>query len=343
MKVGPGDTASEVLVVAEIGNNHEGDVGVARELIECAAGAGADAAKLQVFDPAKYVGPEDPRRVAQLERFRLSPDAIAELGELAGARGLGFISTALDLGSMELIKPLVDAIKIASGDNDNPAFLAAAAETGLPVIVSAGMSDLAALRRARRVVEQAWARRSVAGELAVLHCVSAYPVTPLDARLASIPWLARELGCTIGYSDHTLGIETCVIAAALGARILEKHFTLRHDFSDFRDHQLSAEPQELAVLVDRVRGVQAMIGEPADGVLPTEEPVLAAARRSIRSVGDLPAGHVLRAEDLTWLRPRGEGLPPGAEHRLVGRALVQNVTAGTPLCPDDVERAMPAA
>ena len=125
------------------------------------------------------------------------------------------------------------------------------------------------------------------------------------------------------------------MAGALGARILEKHFTLDHGFSDFRDHQLSAEPEELRELVERVAVAERLVGEPADGLLPEEEAVAAAARRSICAARDLAEGHVLAEGDLTWLRP-GEGMRPGREDELVGRPLRRALAFGEPLSPDDV-------
>jgi N,N'-diacetyllegionaminate synthase len=172
---------------------------------------------------------------------------------------------------------------------------------------------------------------------AALHCVSAYPTPPEDAALAQIGVLADALdpATVVGYSDHTLGIDACVAAAAAGARILEKHFTLRHDLSDFRDHQLSAEPSEMAELVRRVREVETLMGSPRDGMGEAEAGVAAAARRSIVAAADLAAGHVVTEADLWWLRP-GDGMEAGREGELLGRALVRDVAAGQALAPGDV-------
>jgi sialic acid synthase SpsE len=289
VRLGPVDTAEQVAVVAEIGNNHEGDLGAARELVEQAAAAGAHAVKLQVFVPHLYVAPSQPERIAQLERFALGPEAVQELHGLARARGVGFVCTAFDLESAALIAPLVDAVKIASGDNDVDVLLQAAAASGKPVIVSTGMSTWADIEHAHAVL-----REGTDAELALLHCVSAYPAE--RALLATIPALRdRFPGVTVGYSDHTLGLEACLAATALGARILEKHFTLRRGMSDFRDHELSAEPAELAELVQRVAAIEALVGTPREGVLPEEEPVADAARRAPRTDD--------RGE-VVWLRPR---------------------------------------
>jgi sialic acid synthase SpsE len=329
MRIGPHDSSERVLVVAEIGNNHEGDAALALEMVERAAEAGAHAVKLQAIEPRELVRPDQAERIAQLERFRLDPADHERAAARAHELGMAFLCTPFSLNAVDWLEPFVDAYKIASGDNDFVPLIESAARRGKPVIVSSGMGALDAARRARDVV------RAGGAEFAVLHCVSAYP-TPLEAaHLATIPALARELGCEAGYSDHVLGVEACVVAAALGARILEKHFTLDHDQSDFRDHQLSADPAELAALCEAVARVEQLLGDVAAGVLPEEEAVAAAARRSICAAADLPAGRVLALEDLAWLRP-GDGLHPGSESELLGKTLARDVSAGEPLSLADV-------
>ena len=221
MRIGPVDTDRQVAVIAEIGNNHEGDIATARELVGVAAGAGAHAVKLQAIEPAELVGADDTARLDQLRRFQLTAEQFAELAELAHSLGIGFVCTPFSLGAVGWLEPLVDAFKVASGDNDYLALLERIGATGRPVIVSAGMTGVHGLARAQRVL-----RTPEPASSPRLHCVSAYPTPPEAARLATIPVLARELGATIGYSDHTIGVEACLAAVALGARILEKHFTL---------------------------------------------------------------------------------------------------------------------
>ena len=329
MRIGAFDTDEHVVVVGEIGNNHEGDVDAALELVDEAAAAGAHAVKLQAIDPPRLVRPEQAERIAQLERFRLSREEFATVARRAHDRGMAFLCTPFDLDAVEWLAPLVDAYKIASGDNDLDALIGRAAQHGKPVIVSTGMGAIAAARHSAEIVAQHGA------PFAALHCVSSYPTPREAAHLATIPALAAELGCTVGYSDHTLGVEAWVLAVGLGARILEKHITLAHDYSAFRDHQLSAEPAELKLLCDRVAEAEAMLGDPARGVLDEEQAVAAAARRSICAGRDLPAGHVLAADDLTWLRP-ADGLAPGNEDQLVGRALRRAVAYGEKLSADHV-------
>jgi N,N'-diacetyllegionaminate synthase len=324
-----------ILVVAEIGNNHEGKLSVARALVERAAACHVDAVKFQTFRTRYFTSNRDPARFDRLRSFELAPEAFAELEQLAHALGLLFISTPLDLGSVGVLEPLVDAFKIASGDNDFYALMAAVARTGKPVIVSSGMSELSHLHHVSRFIKKEWSRHGIDQELAFLHCVSAYPAPPEETNLAAIPLMAAELQVPVGYSDHTIGVEACLAAAAMGARILEKHFTLDKNFSDFRDHKLSADPEEMSRLVHGVRRVERLIGKPEKFVQPSERPVQEVARRSVVAAGDLREGHRVSLEDLTWIRPAG-GLHPGEEDKIVGRALKRDIAFGEPILPSDV-------
>lgn len=329
MRIGPVDTDRQVAIIAEIGNNHEGDLATARELVRAAAGAGAHAVKFQAIDPAELVEPEDTARLAQLRRFQLTAEQFAELAALTHSLGIGFVCTPFSLGAVGWLEPLVDAFKVASGDNDYLALLERIGATGRPTIVSAGMTGINGLARAQQVLRDAGG-----AEFAVLHCVSAYPTPPEAARLATIPVLASELDATTGYSDHTIGVHACLAAVALGARILEKHFTLRHDFSEFRDHQLSSEPAEFEELVRRVAEVELLCGEPRDvEVLPEEVGVAAAARRSAVAARNLPEGHVMAADDVRFLRPAG---PVGAATTVAGSVLRQARREGERLGSGDL-------
>jgi sialic acid synthase SpsE len=331
VRIGRLDTDERVVVVAEIGNNHEGDASVAAELVDRAAEAGADGVKFQTFRTERFVSPEvGVERYERLRGFELAPEDFARLAERARAAGIAFLSTPLDLPSADVLEPLVDAFKVASGDNDFLALLDRVAASTKPVIVSSGASDLAGVRAA---VDRL--RAKGAAGVAVLHCVSAYPTPAHEANLAAIPGLA-ELGVVPGYSDHTVGVDAAPLAVSLGARIVEKHFTLDHAYSDFRDHALSADPGQLAELVRRVREAEAMLGDGEKRLQPSEQPSADAIRRSIAAARDLSAGEVLAPGDLTWLRP-GTGLRPGREEELVGRRLTRDLEAGALIALTDVE------
>jgi sialic acid synthase SpsE len=336
MRVGRFDTDARVLIVAEIGNNHEGSFAAAKELVRAAHESGVDAVKFQTFRARYLQSATDPARFARLESFELEYEEYADLAELARSLGLLFLTTPFDLESARRTEPLVDAFKVASGDNDFFPLIEQLCRSGKPLVVSAGMADLELIRRTRDFIENCWQRFDVKQELALLHCVTAYPTPPAEANLAAIRTLGDELGCTVGYSDHTLGVEACVLAVAAGARILEKHFTLDKSRSGFRDHQLSADPREMRELVTRVREAEALVGRAEKALQPSEEAARVAARRSIVAAADLAAGHRVTPADLTWIRP-ATGLPPGQEHRLVGRVVRRAVPFGQPLRPEDVE------
>jgi len=245
-----------------------------------------------------------------------------------------FLSTPFDIASARFLAPLVPAFKIASGDNNFFPLIDVIARTGKPIILSAGMSELDDIRKTKESIEAVWAETGVSPGLAVLHCVVSYPTAAPDANLAAIRQLA-SLGVTVGYSDHTLGIDAAVLSVALGARIIEKHFTIDKRHSDFRDHQLSADAADLKELVNRVRQAEQMLGSEAKRILDVEKNLVVAARRSIVAARDLPSGTVLAWGDLEWLRPAG-GLPPGSENDLLGRQLVCNVAKGDPIRPEQL-------
>jgi sialic acid synthase SpsE len=332
MKIGGWDSDDSVLIVAEVGNNHEGRFALAEELVGRAAEAGADAVKFQTFRPEWYVGPEESERLARLHRFRLSIDEFGQLSETARRSGLLFISTPFDVESARQLVGIVDALKVASGDITFMPLLDAIADAGRPVILSTGASDLDTTRYAFARLRSG----SPPSPVAVLHCVSSYP-TPLgEANLSAIRTLAAALPTVIGYSDHTIGSDAAVIAVACGARIIEKHFTVDHELSSFRDHQLSAEPKELAELVRRVRLSEGALGDGHKRVMDCERDSVVGIRRSVAAARDLPAGTVLSLSDLTWVRP-ADGLPPGQESMVLGKRLTVARTTGQRITPDMVE------
>jgi N,N'-diacetyllegionaminate synthase len=332
MNIGPHDLDQRVLLVAEIGNNHEGDPAVAEEMVRAAGEARAHAVKFQTFRAERFVSPSDERRFAQLKRFELADADVIRLAEVAREIGVAFISTPLDLPSVDLLAPLVDALKVASGDLDFFPLVRRVAATDRPLILSTGVSDLA---RVHRALDEVKAVRGTLDQVAVLQCTSVYPTPASAANLRAIPWLAERLPCTIGFSDHTLGLEAATLAVAMGARIIEKHMTLEGVDSDFRDHALSLTPPQMSELVDRVHLAEELLGRPGKKVLDIEGDVVRAVGRSVAAGRDLTAGHVLRDEDLVWLRPGG-GVAPGREWVLLGRRLTRAISAGEQIAEGDV-------
>jgi sialic acid synthase SpsE len=194
------DTSTEPLMVAEIGNNHEGSFDLAKELVHRAAEAGAHAVKFQTFKTELFVSPVDKERYARLSSFELSFPQFEALQQLTKSLGLLFLSTPLDIESAKFLRGLVDCYKVASSDNRFYPLIDYLCETGLPIIVSSGLSDLNEIKETKEFICKRWPAGAAASNLGVLHCVSSYPCIPEEANLRAIPLLASELKCTVGYS-----------------------------------------------------------------------------------------------------------------------------------------------
>jgi N,N'-diacetyllegionaminate synthase len=330
MKIAGVDTSKEVFLIAEVGNNHEGDFGLAKELIGLAKESGAHAVKFQTFKTEHYISPREEARFKRTKSFELTYQQFTDLADFAKKQGIVFFSTPFDLQSADFLDTISPIFKIASGDNNFYPLIERIANTGKPVIMSGGLADLTQLRYAKSLIELTWQKKNVSQELALLHCVTSYPVKPEHANLSAIVDLRENFDCTVGYSDHTLGIEACVLACALGARIIEKHFTISKNHSDFRDHKLSAEPAELKQLSERIKEAQVMIGERGRKVQSCEQEIKTSMRRSIVAARDLEKGSIVSLADITWARP-ADGLAPGEERLVLGRKLKETVVAGHPL------------
>jgi N,N'-diacetyllegionaminate synthase len=321
MIIGSHDTRQRPLLIAEIGNNHEGDAALALELADAAVEAGADAVKVQIIDPPRLVNVAQTERIAQLTRFKLPHEVFLEMASRVRAKGRFFLASVFDCATLSAVQGDLDAVKIASGDLDFDPMLEIAARSGHPVILSTGMSTAEEIEHAVEVISNALPESAdISERLAVLHCVSLYPTPQEHANLGAIPRLSSRLGLSVGYSDHTLGIESALVALALGARVIEKHFTLDKNYSAFRDHALSAEPHELAQLARAMKSFDDMIGDGARDEVSSDAATRAVARRSIVAARALPAGTVLAPEHLDYVRPAG-GLSPGATRAVLGRRL----------------------
>ena len=336
MKIEHLDTARRVFIVAEIGNNHEGSFAVAQEMIGRAAEAGADAVKFQTIIPERLVCADDKDRLTRLRRFQFSYEQYQELSRQAKEAGVIFFSTPFDLQSANFLNNIQSVFKIASGDNNFFPLIETVASFGKPMIVSTGLADIALIDRLYADIRKIWLKGGLSPGLAFLHCVSAYPVPQEQANLRAIATLkARFPDAVIGYSDHTLGIDVALYAVAAGARIIEKHFTLDKNYSDFRDHQLSADPEELRCMVDSIRKMETIMGSGEKTSQACEEELRNSVRRSIAAAIPIPRGKTLQHDDLTWLRP-GSGLPPGEESRLIGQTLRRSLLHGELIALNDI-------
>lgn len=323
-------------IIAEAGVNHNGNIGMARQLVDEAVKAGADAVKFQTFKAERLVTPDAPKAEYQksttganeslfemLRQLELSPEAHRDLMAYCKEKGILFMSTPFDEESADLLGDLGVAVyKIPSGEVTNLPFLAHVARQGKPMIISTGMSSLGEVESAVHTIELADNQQFV-----LLHCVSDYPADPRNANLRAMNTMATAFDVPVGYSDHTLGIEVSLAAVALGACVIEKHFTLDRNLPG-PDHKSSLEPNELLALVQGIRIVEAALGHGRKEAVAREDNTATVARKSLVTVRDIPAGQVLTEEMIAIKRP-GTGLPPGMRVHIVGRTVKQDIPAGS--------------
>jgi N,N'-diacetyllegionaminate synthase len=331
-KVGPGQSC---FIIAEAGVNHNGDLDTARQLVNVAAQAGADAIKFQTFKAERLVTPGAPKANYQLEttdsaesqyemlrRLELSAVAHRDLMAYARQEGILFLSTPFDEESADFLADLgVPAFKIPSGEITNLSFLRHMARKGKPMIISTGMACLGEVEMAVHAV-----RETGNHDFVLLHCVSNYPADPADTNLRVMQTMAMAFGVPVGYSDHTLGIEVALAAVALGACVIEKHFTLDRDLPG-PDHCASLEPDELARLVQGIRMVEAALGHGRKEPSASETNTVAMVRKSLVAAQDIPVGATLTEEMIAVKRP-GIGLPPIIRPYLIGRITRISIPAG---------------
>jgi N,N'-diacetyllegionaminate synthase len=309
----------DVAVIAEIGVNHEGDVSAAEKLLLAAADAGADAVKLQSYSPERLVASGDSIRLERVTKFRLNDEAHERLLATAQRRNIALFSTAVTEDTIPFLARLFPVIKIASGDVDFEPVIRAALATGKPVVISTGNATVDEIDRT-----VAWCRDAVGDAIddrvVLMHCVSAYPTPVNEANVRSVAFLRDRYGLTIGYSNHVVETEAVLAAVALGAQIVEVHFTDQRTGRDFRDHALSFEPQELAALVQSIGRVRASLGTYGKRPQPCEEASRATIRKGVVAARDLAAGAVLTDDDLMYARPATE-FPASERPRLIGCVL----------------------
>jgi len=317
-------------VIAEIGANHNGDMELARELILKAQEIGCDAVKFQSWTPESLIAKEEydrnlsysdsPKKhfgslQEMVEKYYLREDQHVELKTFADELGIDFVSTPFCSAEVDLLEKLdVKFYKIASMDINNLPFLKYVAGKGRPVVLSTGMASLSEIDKAVRVMESEGLNKIV-----LLHCISIYPPKLFDINLRNIDMLRRAFGYPVGFSDHTLGVAIPLAASALGARIIEKHFTLDKGLPGW-DHEISADPFEMKLLMKGSAEIWEALGRENRIVSDAEREKRLKMRRSIVVRRDLSLGHVLTEDDLTAKRP-GTGIPPDEIEFVIGRSL----------------------
>jgi N,N'-diacetyllegionaminate synthase len=332
-RIGPGNPC---FVVAEAGVNHNGNRETALQLIDAAVEAGADAVKFQTFTAEKVISPHAPKAAYQTQttsadesqldmarRLELSAGIHWDLKSHCKDKGILFLSTPFDEDSADLLQQMdVPMFKVPSGEITNPDFVRHIAQKGKPLLVSTGMACLGEVETAVRTIEKAGNENIV-----LLHCVSNYPADPSDVNLRAMALMSAAFGVPVGYSDHTLGIAVALAAVALGACVIEKHFTLDCSMPG-PDHRASVEPEELAAMVRGIRTVEKSLGSGRKEPAASEAGIAEVARRSLVAARDIPAGTCLSAEMIAVKRP-GTGLAPCFKPILVGRRAGRDVSAGT--------------
>ncbi len=319
---------TRTVIIAEAGVNHNGDLSLARQLVDVAANAGADIVKFQTFSADRLVTVTAAKaeyqsrttdsvetQHAMLRRLELSRPMHDALIAHCAIRGIQFFSTGFDLESLDLLVELgLDNFKVPSGEITNLPYLRKIGAFGFPVMLSTGMSTLDDVDAALRALETAGTPRA---RITVLHCNTQYPTPMADVNLRAMLTIRDTFDVAVGYSDHTLGIEVATAAVALGATVIEKHFTLDRTLPG-PDHKASLEPGELHALVSAIRNIEQALGDGVKKPSPSEIANMVIARKSIVAARAIVAGELLSEENLTVKRP-GTGVSPMRWDDVVGR------------------------
>lgn len=319
---------NRTLIIAEAGVNHNGDLGLARQLIDAAAQAGADLVKFQTFNASRQV-----TRVAKkadyqtqttdgnesqhdmLQRLELTEAMHHELIAHCATRSIGFFSTGFDIQSIDLLLRLgQDHFKIPSGEITNLPYLRHIGQLGKNTMLSTGMATLSDIEAAIDVLEQAGTPRF---NITVLHCTTEYPTPMVEVNLRALQSIQAAFGVAVGYSDHTQGIEVATAAVAMGATVIEKHFTLDRNLLG-PDHQASLEPAQFKAMVVAIRNIEAALGDGIKRLTPSEARNKPVARKSLVANQAIRAGEVFNAQNITAKRP-GTGISPMRWDEVIGR------------------------
>jgi len=315
-----------VFIIAEAGVNHNGSLELAKKLVDKAKDAGVDCVKFQTFisknivsknaqkaDYQKLDTKAEESQQDMLKKLELSFSDFTALSEYCSEQGIEFLSTAFDFESIDFLDSIgIKRWKVPSGDITNLPYLIKIAKLRKPVILSTGMSTMDDIRNAILVLKE-----NGAGELSVLHCTTEYPTPFTDVNLKAMITIKNEFGINIGYSDHTKGIEVSIAAVALGATIIEKHFTLDRDLEG-PDHKASLEPNELKAMVDSIRHIEVALGDGIKQPVESEIKNMAVARKSIIANSEIKAGQTFTEDNLAIKRP-GDGISPMRWFEVLGK------------------------
>ncbi len=329
-------TDRHTIIIAEAGVNHNGSLDRAREMVRVAKAAGVDYVKFQTAVPEKVISSIAPKAEYQKEtdgegrsQLDMCRAIHLPLSDYAGLRllceeeGVGFMSTPFDLESLDLLGTMnPDYMKVPSGEITNLPYLRGVAALGIPVIISTGMATIPEIVDAVEILTGDSERypsssRLTRDDIIVLHCNTEYPTPMADVNLRAMEEIRKATGCRVGYSDHTQGIEVPIAAVALGASVIEKHFTLDRNLPG-PDHKASLEPDELALMVKSIRNVEQALGSPHKRVTESERKNMVVARKSIVAARDIKAGEIFTADNITVKRP-GNGISPMRWNEVIGQ------------------------
>ena len=323
---------NKTLIIAEAGVNHNGSIEMAKQLIDAAAVAGVDYVKFQTFKAEKLVTKDakqaeyqqrnaaDSSQYTMLKKLELTPRQHEELIIYCKQKGVRFLSTAFDLESIEYLHSLSLGVwKIPSGEITNYPYLKKIAQYGEPIIMSTGMCSMDDVEQAINVLLKNGLTKE---QITLLHCNTEYPTPMQDVNLKAMLQLRDKFGVKVGYSDHTKGIEVPIAAVALGAEVIEKHFTLDRNLPG-PDHKASLESNELKAMVDAIRNIEQALGDGQKHVSASEGKNIAIARKSIVAAKDIKRGELLTEENLTTKRP-GSGISPMRWEELIGTKAIRD-------------------
>lgn len=317
-----------VTIIAEAGVNHNGSVELAKKLVDAAAAAKVDYIKFQTFksegvvtkkaEKAQYqketTGSEENTQLEMIKKLEISYEGYLEIRDYCNQKGVKFFSTSTDPQSVEFLASLnMDMWKIPSGEVTNYPFLCKIASYNKPTIFSLGMSDMEMVRDAVKVLLENGLDKE---NLILLHCNTEYPTPFEDVNLKAMNAIEKEFGVKVGYSDHTLGIEVPIAAVALGADVIEKHFTLDRNMEG-PDHKASLEPDELIEMVKAIRNIEKALGDGVKRITESERRNLIIARKSIVAARDIKKGEIFTEDNLTTKRP-GDGISPMRWQEVIG-------------------------
>ncbi|HHX8795215.1 TPA: N-acetylneuraminate synthase [Enterococcus faecium] len=332
---------SEVYVIAEIGVNHNGSLDLALESIDKAKECGANAVKFQTFKTNKLVSKkapmakyqkdnlkEDSSQFEMLKKLELSQSDFIRIKDYCIQNKIDFLSTPFDEESADFLKQIgVQGFKIGSGDLTNLPFLRKIDMYGLPVLLSTGMADIHEISEAVDCF--------IDSPVTILHCTSNYPASSEDINLLAINTLKEMFGIPVGYSDHSLGYDVGICAVAMGAKVIEKHFTLDKELPG-PDHKASLDPQEFADFVKHIRNTEIFLGDGVKRAMPSELSTKEVSRKSLVVTENLNVGDILTEKSLTIKRP-GNGIAPKFLYQYIGKKVKRPISADSVLLEEDVE------